>query len=90
MMAGPGTTFQRGDHASRPAAGSGNQDIWYKVRMVGMAGWASIFLDGTNLGEVHGSGAWAGGGDFVGLYTITAKVDYRDIKAWAASGDLPS
>lgn len=66
-----------------------NQDTWYKLRVLVNGPWASIWLDGTLLGDSH-YGTFGTNGDYVGLYTYNVKVDYRNIKTWTATADLPA
>lgn len=70
-----------------------NLDTWYKVRAVTAGSWVTIYLDGLKLGSrrvaLTGTGT-VGGADYVGLMTYNSKVNFRNIRCWSRSGDLPA
>lgn len=67
-----------------------NYDTWYKVRVVLLNFWATVYLDGVLLGTSPVIDLSSLGADYLSLGNFNSKVDFRNIKMWVLSGDAPA
>ncbi len=79
-----------GTYLTRFSGLSVASDTWYKVRFVNHGLWGDVYLDGVFLGTTR---LESGGGEFaryVGLGVYSSTTEFRNIKLWARTGDLPA